>query len=498
MPAHIVFFTLALSFISGVVYASLGLSLLFCIVPAALAACALYATDTSWKIAVCAASLIIVGAFYYAQDDTRYLERVAAVPSFVQVAGVVSNDPTRKDTQSFYVKTEYGRVLVQTADKELYLYGDALALEGKAEPPPDDSYGTYLAKEHVVTILRDPSIELTASGSGNPLLSFLFSLKHGASAAFARHLSPEQAAFVAGITLGINADFSERFLENLSLSGTRHLTAISGQNFTVMIFIVFGVLTTLLSRRLALALTYTLMVLFVALIGFQVSAVRALIMAFIVQVAKESGRTYAPYNALALSALIFSLLNPKVIVFDLGFQLSFLAVFAIMYLVPIAGALTRLGGDKGVLDWKESLLTTACAQLMTAPILITQFHNFSLTAVVTNVLILGAIPAIMILGFFLALVSAVSSWLAYLTSLMLAPLIDYAFIVINAGAKFAYVYDPELGLMGMTAYYGAIVLLMYWYYEWRSQMPIQEDAKKEEEAPAGREPTGYRIIDDTP
>lgn len=503
MPRHIIFFTCALSFLSGIVYASLGLTPLLCIIPSLLAAIVLYVWGTDWKIALCAAALVVAGGAYYAWDDARYIAKVSSVPQLIEVEGVVSADPVRTDTQTLYLQSEYGKLRVVTTREEEYAYGDRLLVQGAIESPPTGSFGAYLAKEHVVASLREPRIELVAHGQGSALLSYLYSLKHRASAAFQKYLPQEKAAFLAGITLGINADFSEEFLEALSLSGTRHLTAISGQNFSIMIFVVFGMFSYLFSRRTSLALTYALMALFVALIGFQVSAIRALIMAFIVQLAQESGRTYAPYNALALSALVFALINPKVPVYDIGFQLSFLAVFAIIYLVPIAATLTRIGEKPGLLGWRQAFLTTLCAQVMTAPILITQFHNFSLTAVIANVLVLEIIPPIMILGFALAMLAPIFPWLAYAVSIVLAPLVEYAFLVIHAGAQFSYLFDPEIGLLGVAVYYGEIVLLMYWYHEWRTppraegltrlaQQKKPDPAREELAAEAGT----YRLLDD--
>lgn len=498
MPAHIVFLTLALSFISGVVYASVGASFLLSITAAVLAGSLLRVYGAPWKVALISAACIVAGSGYYLWDDARYRARVEMVPVFVEVRGMVSDDPIRKEGQTFYVNTEYGKFLVRTSAEPVTHYGDVVLLAGKTELPPENSYGSYLAKERVVAVMQNPHLKHLASRQGNIVFTLLYDIKADTVATFERYLSPEQAAFVSGITLGINADFSDSFLEALSLSGTRHLTAISGQNFSIMIFIVAGILTVFLARRYALLATYILMLLFVALIGFQVSAVRALVMAGIVQVAQETRRAQAPHNALALSALLFAILNPKVIVFDVGFQLSFLAVFAIIYLVPIFDLHARQSEGGGVFGLREAFLTTVCAQVMTAPVLIAQFHNFSLTAVIANMLVLGIIPVIMILGFFLALIALIVPWFAYLASLLLSPLVEYAFVVIRAGAHFSYVFDPPLGFLGIAAYYGAVAALLYWHYEWREPKRMREDAGQNTQAhPPEPVRTGFHIIDET-
>jgi len=90
-------------------------------------------------------------------------------------------------------------------------------------------------------------------------------------------------------------------------------------------------------------------------------------------------------------------LNPFTLVFDVGFQLSFVAVLGLMYLYPYLDSKLNKIPKLGTL--KEITLMTLSAQIAVAPLLIYYFKNFSIVSLPTNVLILPFIPAAMFAGF---------------------------------------------------------------------------------------------------
>ena len=337
-------------------------------------------------------------------------------------------------------------------------------MSGTLEKPPLSSYGAYLAKEGIVGSVMQAVLIRTGEGNGNPLIAFLLGVKHHVRASFQALLPSDAAAFLSGVTLGINQDFSPSLLQAFALSGTRHLTAISGLHMAVVIGVILSICGYLLPRRYAIIITALLVFLFVALTGFSVSAIRASLMAGTALLGKATGRSYAPYTALTASALLLTLLNPRVLVFDVGFQLSFLATIAILYLAPVLRRAFRMGSDSGFVGWKESLLMTVSAELATAPILITQFHNFSLSAWVANVLVLWVVPFIMLLGFLMALLASLCMPLAVLVSFLIAPLAAYLLFVVRLFGAWALIVDIPMGFAGVVIYYGLLVGVLYWFY----------------------------------
>lgn len=469
MPLHLIFFLGVLSFLSGVIFSSLGLPFLLSLLPAIILFAALVGSKVKIKIALLASLLLIGGSFYYVQDDYRYQSQIIHLPKPAELSGVIVADPrVELDAQSFYFETSSGKILIKTGLYPAYVYGDALVVEGEIKVPPQNDYGRYLAVEHVAGTMDNPTISRVASGKGNPILAFLFRLKNSTKDSFRRLLSHEEAALLSGITMGANENISKQFLQKLSLSGVRHITAINGLHMTIIIFMVFGACTYFLPRRYAFLTTFVLVLFFTALTGFSVSAIRAALMAFVAVLAQEAGRLYSPRNALALAGLVLALANPKVLVFDIGFQLSFLAVLSIIYFMPVLRRVLRISDAPGFAHIKQSLLITVSVQLMTAPILITQFQNFSLTVFITNILILLALPYVMFAGFILALFSFLFYPLAFLFSFVVAPLIEYVIAVVNVMSRLAILFNPDLGPIGITIYYGILIFLIYRFYKPKS------------------------------
>ena len=99
-----------------------------------------------------------------------------------------------------------------------------------------------MAKEGIFGIVSYPKTELIDSGHGSKIKSSLFSLKEKTINVFQKVLPSENAAFLAGITLGERAEFSKEFKEAMSKSGTTHLVALSGYNITILVLAVAYVL----------------------------------------------------------------------------------------------------------------------------------------------------------------------------------------------------------------------------------------------------------------
>lgn len=460
MPRYNIFFLFALSFLSGAVFAGLGLSPLFSLIPAAIVSFAVYGMNAGLRIAIFAALFLIIGNVYYAQDDYRYHVLLARVPPVGTIQGVIAGDPKHDiDFQSFYFKTELGKMLIETKPSPSYSYGDFVVVEGSILPPPPNYFG-----RHIVGVLRNPSIKTVSSGAGNPVLTFLFGLKNDIRTSLGKVLSPQQSALLFGILFGSNEGFGKEFAKNLTSSGLRFITAIDGLHMQIVLLILFGACSYLLPRRYAYAVTFVFVCFFIAMTGFTASGIRASLMAGIVVLARETGRIYAPHNALSLSALALTLMNPKVLVYDAGFQLSFLATLSIIYFLPVLRKLIHAREAPGMLGFRESLLLTISVELATAPVIITQFQSFSLTSFIGSVAVVWALPFILTLGFLLALALLVFYPLAFILSFVVGPLIEYVIFVVNLCAYIAVFFNPTLPLSGIVLYYGVLVSLMYWFY----------------------------------
>ncbi|TSD01400.1 MAG: competence protein ComEC, partial [Parcubacteria group bacterium Athens0714_26] len=247
-------------------------------------------------------------------------------------------------------------------------------------------------------------------------------------------LPSEKAAFLSGLTLGEREDFSKEFKNKMSLSGTTHLVALSGYNISIIVVVIMAVLGGYLPAAISFYLTALVIVLFVLMTGAEASVVRAAVMGIIMLLGRHIGREYSLRNAIVVAAFLMILFNPKILVFDLGFQLSFAALLGIIYLSPVIKKIFKIS-QPGVLSWKENAATTLSAQFAVAPLLLINFGFFSLSSFFANILILPFVPLAMGLGFVMGGVGFVSYFLAKIIGLVLNIFLSYMLWIIDIFSK---------------------------------------------------------------
>src|SRR3989344_2503223 len=303
------------------------------------------------------------------------------------------------------------RVLVTVNNFPEFSYGDVVSAAGSLEKPAnlsDFDYATYLKKEGIRTTMFYPTIrdEKWEMGSGTVeffektkvgLYKKIFFVKKSFESAISRSVSEPNAAFISGILFGSRQNIPENLKEAFNKTGTTHILAISGYNIMIISWAVLAVLIIFFKRRTAFWLSVAVIVLFVILTGASASVVRAALMGLLLLFAQGYGRLYDQKNSIILAGAVMVWLNPLLLVFDIGFQLSFVAVIGLIYLYPkIDNKLKKLP-KLGTL--KEITLMTLSAQLAVAPLIIYYFGGLSPVSLPTIVLILPFIPAAMLLGF---------------------------------------------------------------------------------------------------
>lgn len=280
---------------------------------------------------------------------------------------------------------------------------------------------------------------------------------------FQKLFTAEQAAFLAGIAFGYQQEFDPDFLNSLNASGTRHLVALSGLHFTIIVFALNNSLTFFFSKKVTFALTFIFVIFFLAITGFPPSAIRGALMSFLFCLASQIERLYSPRNAIAFAALFLVLLEPKILVFNIGFQLSFLATIGIIYLYSPTIKIFRISDPSSFLNWKKNLIVTTAAQLAIVPLLITQFNNFTLSSFISNLLILEFIPPLMILSYLLIIFYYLFQPLALLLSWLIVIINQYLIFIINFFGHFSFPLKISLSWPIIIFYYLCLIFLAYKY-----------------------------------
>lgn len=365
-------------------------------------------------LCVCAALGSLYSAAYVRRAESVFFAPFEKLTTFR--ARVVDDPAAKVSTQQAvveFLKPHQGKILLVVSKYPSLRYGDMIRFQAEIATPFPEGYANYLAKDGIYGVARYPKRIEVIGWSGSKIKSALFSLKKSFEENISRALPSQEAAFMNGILLGERAEFSQEFKEYMKLSGTTHLIALSGYNISIIASSVAALLLYLgMGKRWAFWVSLAVIIGFVIMTGAQASVVRAAIMGSILLLSGYMETLHNIRNAIMVAAVIMVVVNPYVIRYDAGFQLSFLALLGIVYLVPSVANALRVKYANSFLSWKEHALSTFSAQLFVMPVLLNNFHIFSPVSFLTNILILEIIPATMLLGFLLGMAGYVSSFLS--------------------------------------------------------------------------------------
>ena len=344
--------------------------------------------------------------------------------------GIVSKEPdvridktkltinSQQLTVGDYQRKVQGRVLVTVPLYPGYDYGDKLEISCRLEQPKEFNnfdYPGYLACHGIYSLCYWSKINIISRDQGNRIYTAILSLKSKLQNIINSTLKEPQASLLSAMLLGNKRNLSPDFQEELNITGTRHLTAVSGLHVTVLAMIFMNIAVLFVRRQTAFYFAIAALVLFIILVGAPASAVRAGIMVFLLLLAQRLGRLKNATNAVVLAGVLMLLVNPKLLSSDVGFQLSFTAVLGIIWLYPH----TKNFGVGIYPYWlkkfswlSKSIAVTLAAQIFAFPLVWYHFGYLSLVAPLSNVFILPVMPFVLGLGFLFGLPSVIFSWLA--------------------------------------------------------------------------------------
>ncbi|WP_337287962.1 DNA internalization-related competence protein ComEC/Rec2 [Candidatus Methylomirabilis sp.] len=246
-------------------------------------------------------------------------------------------------------------------DYPLYLRGQGVTLEGWAS--------------------KAAPIERRGTDEGSGPLSWAYTLRNRMIRAVNSLLPPDQASLLAAVILGERSSIPREITEAFSGSGTYHILAISGLNVSLLAGVLFFLLKAIrVPLRLRALLSMGLITFYAILAGGSASVVRAAVMADVYLLGLVLDREADSLNTLALSALGLLLWQP-LFLFDVGFQLTFVATGAILV------AVDRLPLTSLSTPWRwvaTPLALSIAAFLGTAPILASTFYRISPIGILAN------------------------------------------------------------------------------------------------------------------
>lgn len=350
------------------------------------------------------------------QDD--YLGQVDARMTM----GMIADEPTVKgrtirfplDVQQIStdssVARAQGRVMVSIERRQgdpLHLrYGDRIAFAGllreipPAYNPGQFDYKRYSAHKNIYyqVYLGQDDFVLLGRGHGNPVIAQSLHLREKLQHKFKAVIAyPETLAIAAALVFGYRAQMNDDTVSTFAETGTIHVLSVSGMHVGIVFYIlniVFGFLDKLRYGRPIRFVSVLLCIwCYVLLTGMAPSILRSGLMISFVLFAGWGNRTYGNLNSLLASACFILFFDP-LLIFDVGFQLSYAAVFGLFTVHPLLSGVINVKNRLLRAVWL-SISVSISAQLFTTPLVLYYFHQFPTYFLLGNLLI--AIPSTLLM-----------------------------------------------------------------------------------------------------
>lgn len=398
----------------------------------------------------------------------------------VSIRGIIAEEPDVRDQSIRLIirtssitggnetaETDSRKILASAPSYPEWSYGDEVSVIGKLRKPEAFEgsngklfdYPGYLSVKGVHYEIPFADVELIAVGKGNPVRAALFSIKKKFIEQVGFLLEEPESSLLAGLTVGAKQSLGAELLDKFRRVGLIHVVVLSGYNITI---IADSILALFSSLRPALAASFASVsiIIFAVMVGGGATVARATIMALLVILARRTGRLYDVTVALLLAGFAMLLHNPKILMFDPSFQLSFLATVGLIYFSPMVERRLKWVTKRFLL--RDVAVATLSTQLFVLPFLVYQMGQFSIAALPVNILTLVFVPATMLFGFLAGAVGFVSTLLAVPFAFVAHLLLSYQLAVVELFSKFSFSAVsvssvPFFAVIGTYLVYGILI-----------------------------------------
>lgn len=306
--------------------------------------------------------------------------------------------------------------------QEKYTVGDFVAFKTQIEPfrnetnPGSFDAAYYYGTHHYVGRGFIASNCISKTGTRNNLTVFFSNWQDEIGLKMKSWLPESVSGIGVALLLGNKADIDPEVLDSFSNTGAMHVLAVSGLHVGIILIIfqyILGFFSRWISKKQAILFSVILIWGFGLLSGASPSVIRAVVMFSILALGQLLSRKHSGMNNLILSAIVLLMYDPYYL-FDIGFQLSYVALIGIMLFQNPIYQLIHI--QQKWLDWvwKGSAVGIA-ATIATTPFMLYWFHQFPNYFLLSNIVV-------MLLGFIVLLLLIIlifTAWIPYLNSLVI-------------------------------------------------------------------------------
>lgn len=343
---------------------------------------------------------------------------------------------------------------------------------------PLTGYEIYLRSKGIRHVLRigkgDFAIERPVQAFKPRILSGR--LKAHVETFLNKSLADPQGDIMKSILFGNQGYLKDDMLNAFSKSGTAHIVAVSGLHIGMIVLILEKLLSFLaLGKNKRMIIISAFIIVYGFIVGFPISIIRAGLMYLLFVLAYFIDRQYDSLNALMLIGFMSLLWNPFYLM-TASFQLSFSATLSILLFYPLLETYLK----KLPSSIRSLLSVTIAAQLGTMPITLYYFQQFSIIALLANLLIVPLLGVVLALGLLAISISFISIPLGDLVNQLTNLLLTYIYTVVKgtAGLPFSSITIENIHLGYILCYY--IFLAVSYYLFFRKKLVNKESWRKNE------------------
>jgi competence protein ComEC len=346
-----------------------------------------------------------------------------------------------------------------------FFYGDFIRFHSRLKNissfknPGGFDYERYLNRQGIYAagfIANKAGIVLLRKNSASSLKLKVESFRIYLKEIIYNNAPSPQREIIAAMTIGDQNAIPPDIRDNFNKTGTSHILSISGLHVGMVAATAFFLITIILKSseylmlrfniiKVAAAAAFAVVVIYALIAGMGVTVARSALMASVFLIALILGKQRDLYNTLALAGLIILVISPDAL-FDISFQLSFLAVLSIIYAVPRFSNLSFSSFARlpflvrtMIRYLYMSILVCVAATIGTLPLIIFYFNRVSSVTIIANLIavpLLGTLALALAMAFVLsAFVSApIAGYFIKLSSLF----VEVSVVVINKLASFSW------------------------------------------------------------
>ena len=456
-------------------------------------------------LVILCAILLLTGSLnllkpHYLTDHPRHILHLADQGKLT-LEGVVIESTLRPDrnilivrTARLYAKNTYapvsGNIRLSVPPGLEFNYGDFIRFHSRMNTittfrnPGGFDYKRHLNRQGIFvsgSIANPAEIILLRKNSAGSVRFMIESFRDHLRNIITQHADSPSREILTAMTLGDSGQIPTETRDVFAKTGTSHILAISGLHIGIVasagFFLIFWLMKSseylMLKFNIFIAASlgaFVLVVFYAFIAGMGTTVLRATLMAGAVLAALIVGRQRDLYNTLFLAALIILMVSPESL-FHISFQLSFSAVFGILYIVPKFSE-TSIAALPESPRWLQTtvrrffifILVSAAATISTLPIIAFYFNHVSLITLIANCIavpVLGFITLVLLMLFIFS--SLFSTSLAGCFVKFAAVTADTAVVVLNGLARLEWssltVVRPTI--MEISLYYILIYLIVW-------------------------------------